>query len=110
MHLRSSRGRTRRIRAMEGAMPSPSHVFVVRGDLMQLTCAAWCVPGGAGGPGSTWRPALPQKKDRIAVEAGWCDDGKPRSRLLAEAAPPEPLPFLTNITGTNRDTPPFSVQ
>jgi hypothetical protein len=84
-----------------------SHVFVVRGDLMQLACDAWLVSGGNGGPGHTWRGVLPPKSAWLAREAGWGD--RERSILLADVAAPEPLPFLTNISGERDHAPEWYV-
>lgn len=84
------------------------HVFVVRGDLMQFACDAWLVPGGAGGPGATWRAVLPLPSEWHTPPAGWAE--QERSVLLASVPPPEPLPFLTDITGNNRDSPEWWVE
>jgi hypothetical protein len=73
------------------------HVFVVRGDLMQLVCDAWCVPGG-NGPGITWRRALPPRSKWQKLPEGWGDANGLRSTLLVDADAPEPLAFLTDIT------------
>lgn len=85
-----------------------SHVFVVRGDLMQLACDAWLVSGGSGGPGHTWRAVLPDKSQWLAREAGWGD--RERSILLADVDAPEPLPFLTNISAQPADAPDWFVE
>lgn len=82
-----------------------SHVFILHTDLMRLACDAWLVPGSitpeSHGPGRTWRAALPRRKK-------WRDTPFPagaRTGLLAEVDDDEPLPFLTDVTATNR-TPP----
>lgn len=72
------------------------HVFVLYGDLMQLACDAWCVPGGKM-PGITWRPALPPRTHWEKPPAGWGRPEAPRSMLLVREPPPEPLAFLTDI-------------
>ncbi len=87
-----------------------SHVFVLRGDLMQLTCDAWLVPGSERSPGESWRTALPPQEAWLELPAGWSDEGRPRARLLAEVSPTEPLPFLTDVIGTKRDGPPWYVE
>lgn len=89
---------------------SAPHVFVARADLMRLACDAWLVPGGTGGPGSTWKPALPPKEQRLAPPPGWGDPGAPRARLWADVDDGTPLPILTNITATNRQGPAWTVQ
>lgn len=85
-----------------------SHVFVVRGDLMQLACDAWLVSGGNGGPGHTWRSVLPPKSQWLPREAGWGD--RERSIQLADTEAPDPLPFLTNISGQPEDPPDWYVE
>lgn len=85
-----------------------SHVFVMRGDLMQLACDAWLVSGGNGGPGHTWRAVLPPKSQWLAREAGWGD--RERSILLADVDAREPLPFLTNISGQPEESPDWFVE
>ncbi|OGQ24428.1 MAG: hypothetical protein A2138_05095 [Deltaproteobacteria bacterium RBG_16_71_12] len=81
---------------------APAHVFVCRGDLMHIACDAWLVPGGHG-PGGTWREALPPKTAwrRLA------DDE--RAVLLADVPEREPLPVLTDVTGSNRHGPEWYV-
>ena len=90
-------------------MTHPPHVFVVQGDLTALACDAWLVPGGRGGPGLVWKKALEGKR-RIRAPHEWGHEGVLRSRLYAEVLPDEPVPFLTNITGTNRAGPEWYVQ
>lgn len=82
---------------------TPAHVFVCQGDLMHLACDAWLVPGGAG-PGGTWRAALPPRQSwRKLAEAE-------RATLLAEVGDDEPLPVLTDVTGSNRHGPDWYVE
>lgn len=78
--------------------PAAAHVFVCQGDLMHLACDAWLVPGGAG-PGGTWRAALPPRRTwrKLAEQE--------RATLLAEVGDDEPLPILTDVTGSNRTGP-----
>ncbi len=78
--------------------PTSAHVFVCQGDLMHLACDAWLVPGGAG-PGGTWRAALPPRQQWRKL----ADDE--RATLLAEVGDDEPLPILTDVTGSNRKGP-----
>lgn len=81
-----------------------AHVFVVQADLMRVACDAWLVPGGHG-PGSTWKPALPPRSKRLPLPAGWGGDDGPRAAVLADVAADEPLPILTDVTGSNRHPP-----
>jgi hypothetical protein len=85
------------------------HVFVLRGDLMQLVCDAWCVPGGRA-PGVTWRPALPPRSRWEALPKKWGTAAGPRSALLHRAEAPEPLAFLTDIMGSRGDDPGWYVE
>ena len=84
---------------------SDSHVFVLHTDLMRLACDAWLVPGAitadSFGPGRTWRQALPRRKQwrHAPIPVG------ERSALLADVDDDAPLPFLTDVTASNR-TPP----
>jgi hypothetical protein len=83
------------------------HVFVLRGDLTNLACDAWLVPGDFE-PGSTWLPALPDGP-KPPLPIGWGRSDGPRSLLWPSALPPPtPQPFLTN-TGSGTSDPQFFV-
>ncbi|HEY1101461.1 MAG TPA: hypothetical protein VGF99_21155, partial [Myxococcota bacterium] len=72
------------------------HVFIAWADLKTIACDAWLVPGGRG-PGSVWRDALPSRW-RYRLEH---DDDSRAAVMQSEAIDDtDPLPVLTNITGT----------
>ena len=78
------------------------HVFAVHGDIMQLACDAWVVPGD-NHPGKTWRGAV-EWPARVELPAGWGEIDGPRvvpwpARLKGRAVPE---PFLVDLAGTNR--------
>lgn len=85
------------------------HVFVLRGDLMQLGCDAWCVPGGKA-PGVTWRPGLPPRTHWEKPPELWARPGGPRSMLLVNEPAPEPLAFLTDIVAQEGSDPDWYVE
>lgn len=78
------------------------HVFAVHGDIMQLACDAWVVPGSSY-PGKTWREAV-EWPAKVEMPAGWGTLGGPRvvpwpSRKKGRTVPE---PFLVDLAGTNR--------
>ena len=90
---------------------SAPHVFIAHADLTSLACDAWLVPGGLG-PGSVWRQGLPPKSAWRSLEdrsndggAGHDDTGERRAVVLADVGVDEPIPILTDISGTNRSSP-----
>lgn len=102
------------------AMSAP-HVFVVHADLTTLACDAWLVPGGVG-PGRAWRTGLPPKTSWRSMEARLEDRGldtaqgnglsgsERRAVVLADVGVDEPIPILTDISGTNRTEPAWYVE
>src|SRR4051794_40691094 len=62
----------------------PGHVFLVHGDLTQLSCDAWLVPSGDHpGPGFSWKHAV-SRTPPAGTPAHW---GRAAGRVL----PWEPL-------------------
>lgn len=78
------------------------HVFAVHGDIMELACDGWVVPGDER-PGKTWRAAI-EWPARVELPAGWGEPGGPRvARWPAkQKGRAVPEPFLVDLAGTNR--------
>jgi len=74
----------------------PSHVFVVRANLVHLACDAWLLPTDARVDVTpTWRRALPDLDDRLArTDVGPLRDGRALAAEL-DSTPDEPSPILT---------------
>lgn len=83
------------------------HVFVAWSDLKKLACDAWLVPGG-NGPGAVWRDALPTGWNVQALFSGFGISEQRRAAVIMEVDG-EPIPVLTDISGTNRRGPEWYV-
>jgi hypothetical protein len=86
----------------------PAHVFVLRGDLTQLACDAWLVPGDFT-PGDSWMTAL--EAHEPSHPPRWGEAGGPRvlpwpAKRRGERTPDA---FLTFLAGNNRDGPEWYV-
>src|SRR5688572_5469756 len=75
------------------------HLFVIQGDITQLACDAWLLPGGpAPRPGSTWRDAV----GALAAEplsSRWGEEGSRVVRWTPKR-PDEPSQWLTYLGGS----------
>lgn len=76
-------------------------MFLVHGDIMQLACDAWLLPGGGAPiPGATWQRGV-GRAPAEEVPARW---GQRNVRVLrwTPASPGAPAPYLTDVGGSRR--------
>ena len=80
-------------------MPTPGHVFVIRGDLTQLSCDAWAVPTDAGPSiAANWMQALRSVAHdfKPRPDSDW-HEGRVRARKIVPWPAGDPQPWLLNV-------------